>query len=335
MNSFLSWIKEIGRTVRRGQGALKNASLKHDISRLERERAREKTAMLRQRRFYERLLRRPEKTPSEPFMQKEPHIEAVREAKAVEEKTPEAIVGEAPKKPAVSLFRRLQLAMRARFSKGTLAAKLAEERKQEEAAQTKNEVEARSWQPYNSVKANLVKDQGVLFFNWRQRILMLSLALVLCSLAIGLVYVGLLIWQKERLNDSQSTLANFEAINIEVSKNEKEIEDIIAFNRKLDIANFIVNNHIHWTNYLAFLENNTLKDVYYHNFSGDLSGNYTIGAVAKNLDAISLQLEVMKASNLTRSVQYSDANTVKAGPDQPETVNFNLEMSVDPKIFLK
>ncbi len=332
MNLFLSWIKKIGRTLRRGQSALKDASVKHDISRLEYERAKEKTAMLRQRRFYERLLRRPSVDVEAKPVAASVEAPVVKKEIAPEPKkeiTPE------PKKPTLSLMNRIQKAFHFKFSKGSLAAKLAEERKLEVAEQTKNEVEARLWQPYNSVKANLVKDQGVLFFNWRQRILSLSLSLVLCSLAIGLVYVGLLIWQKERLNDSQSTLANFEAINIEVSKNEKEIEDIIAFNRKLDVASFILNNHVHWSNYFNFLENNTLKDVYYQNFSGDLTGNYSIGAVAKNLDAVPLQLEVMKASSMTRSVQYTDANTVKAGPDLPETVNFNLELSIDPKIFLK
>jgi hypothetical protein len=345
MESFFSRLGKI----------FKRASLKRDIGRLEQERAKEKTAMLRQRRFYEKLLRRknaplePSSAPLEVKAEIKPEIkpeakpeikpeiktEEVPETKVATPTQTETETKVEPKKRHASLWRRLQLSFRSSLSKSSLAAKLAEERKQEEAAQTKNEVEGRAWQAYNSVKANLVKDQGVLFFNWRQRSLTLALALVLCSLALGLVYVGLLIWQKERLSDNEATLANFEAINAEVAKNEKEIEEIIAFNRKLDVVSFILANHVHWTNYFDFLEANTLKSVYYQSFSGDISGNYSIPALAKDLDAISLQLEVMKAYNLMRSVQYSSASASAGGPNEPSTVNFNLEMSLDPKIFLK
>lgn len=221
------------------------------------------------------------------------------------------------------------------FSGSSLVKKLAEERKLEEAVKSKNEVESRFWQAYNGVKANLIKDQGVLFFNWQQKMLTLSLSLILSCLAISLVYVGLLIWQKEKLNDNQATIANFEAINIEVLKNEDELKEITAFNKKLDIVSFILNNHVYWTSFLAFLENNTLKDVYYESFTGDLTGNYRLPAVARNLDAVSLQLEVMKAYPMIRSVQYSSSQTVTATKDSPAIVKFNLEMSLDPKIFIK
>lgn len=107
------------------------------------------------------------------------------------------------------------------------------ERAREIEFEQKNKVEERFWQPYGSVKMNLVKDQGVLFFNWRQRLLMFSLSLILCCLAISLLYVGLLVWQKERLDASQATFANFDAINVEISKNEKDIQEIVDFNRKL------------------------------------------------------------------------------------------------------
>ena len=392
--AFLSWVKELLRWTHKKRATIHAAGLKRDINRLEKEREKEHSALLRQRKFYETLIKHPiEKLPiekpkviepmiTEPIVEKpiikkpviekpviekavieEPIIEkpiieepkkelVIEEPKAVFVETPSVPIPQptiehveeiapsikkesAIEKSSTDFFAALKKKFSFKLSKSSLVGKLAQERKEEEAAQHKNEVEERFWQPYNGVKANLIKDQGVLFFNWKQRILTLSLALVLCSLAIGLVYVGLLVWQKERLNDNQATLANFAAINDEVAKSEKEIQEVVVFNRKLDIVNFILSNHIYWTNYFTFLEANTLKDVYFDGFSGDLTGKYTIPAYSKNLDAISLQLEVMKAYNMMRTIQYSAAQTVAAAGGVSERVKFNLEMSVDPKVFLK
>ncbi len=216
-----------------------------------------------------------------------------------------------------------------------LAQKLAAEREKEEQSQQKTEVEERFWQPYGSVKTNLVKDQGVLFFNWRQRLLVLGLSLVLCCLALSLVYVGLLVWQKERLDASATTFANFDAINTEISKNEKDIQDIVSFNRKLELVSFVLANHVYWTNFMTFLEDNTLKDVYLENFGGELNGTYTVPAVAKNLDTVSLQLEVYKAYPKMRSVTYANAQTVDGAPGTDPITKFNLQMSLDPSVFMK
>lgn len=383
VGGLLSFLKHLGQRLRAGQRASATAHLKKEINHLEKERAKERAALLKQRRFYEKLIRR-KTTPPVSSSAPKPmpsvelpvaaNVEPIKEMPVIETRieeqpkpvTPAPIIEE--ESPIVSAPEREQITketiqtetvpttaditppeqikkpsavtgffakLRSAFSHGTLAGKLAAEREAEEAVKHKSEVEERAWQPYNGVKANLIKDQGVLFFNWQQRLLILALALVLCCLAISLVYVGLLIWQKERLNDNQSTLANFEAINAEIAKNEKDIQEIIEFNRKLDVVNYILANHVYWTNFLGFLENNTLKDVYYESFTGDIEGQYTIPSVARNLDAVSLQLEVMKAYNLVRSVQYSGGQTVPAGPERPETVKFNLEVIVDPKLFIK
>ncbi len=357
-----SWLKKLQRFFRRSQHKISEQGIKREISGLEREREKEHSALLKQRRFYEKLLRRNKPVPSilkteerkeaphfqvtaPPKVELKPIIAAeikpepvaiVEKLEPITEKKIEKI----EKKIETPILKKSQQNFFAHFfksfmKKSSLAKKLAEERKQEEAVKHKNEVEERFWQPYNSVKANLIKDQGVLFFNWKQRLLTLSLALVLSSLAIGLVYVGLLIWQKERLRDNESTLANFEAINAEISKNEREIQEIVTFNRKLDVVSFILTNHVYWSNFFKFLETNTLKDVYFEKFTGDLTGQYMIPAVSRNLDAASSQLEVMKAYPLVRSVQYLAGQTVADSTGDGQRTKFNLEISVDPKIFIK
>lgn len=216
------------------------------------------------------------------------------------------------------------------FSKD-LAAKLAEERKKEETWQERNSVEQRFWQPSNGIKPNLIKDQEIIFFNWHENILVLSLSLVMCCLAISLAYVGLLIWQKERVEASKTAFLNVSVIDSQIKKSEQEVAEIKDFNNKLGIVSGLLDNHIYWTNFLTLLEFTTLKDVYYEKFTGDITGQYSIPAVASSLEAISLQLDVMKKYNKVKSVA---PDTGQTSPDG-KLVQFNLGLTVDPTVFTK
>ena len=216
------------------------------------------------------------------------------------------------------------------FSKN-LVAKLAEERKREEAWQERNSVEQRFWQPANGFNPNLIKDQEIVFFNWHENILVLSLSLVMCCLAISLTYVGLLIWQKERIEATKSAFVNVTVIDNQIIKSEQEVDEVKKFNTKLRMVSSLLDNHIHWTNFLTLLEFTTLKDVYYQRFSGDVSGEYTIPAVASSLEAISLQLDVMKKYDKVQSVSPDTGQTSADG----RSVQFNLGLTVDPTVFTK
>jgi hypothetical protein len=216
------------------------------------------------------------------------------------------------------------------FSKD-LTTKLAEERKREEILQERNSVEQRFWQPSNGIKPNLIKDQEIVFFNWHENILVLSLSLVMCCLAISLIYVGLLIWQKERVEASKTAFLNVTVIDNQIKKSEQEVEEVKKFNKKLTMVSGLLDNHVYWTNFLTLLEYTTLKDVYYERFTGDISGEYTIPAVASSLEAISLQLDVMKKYDNVESVAPDTGQTSADG----KSVQFNLGLTVDPIVFTK
>lgn len=218
-----------------------------------------------------------------------------------------------------------------RFFKKNLSQVLAAEREKELAWHERTRIEKKFWQPSNAIKPNLIKNQEVLFFNWHENLLVLGLSLMMCCLAIGLLYVGLLIWQKERLDTSRTALENSKVIDKQIQIGEQAAKEIKVFTTKLNLVNDLLNNHIYWTNFLAFLESKTLEDVYYEKFSGDLSGEYTIPGVARNLQAITLQLEVMKTYNKVKSLTPDTGQSSADG----KSLLFNLGMSIDPTIFIK
>lgn len=209
--------------------------------------------------------------------------------------------------------------------------KLVKEKEKELAWQERTQVEKRFWQPANAIKPNLIKNQEVVFFNWHENFLVLGLSLMMCCLTVGLLYVGLLIWQKERLDTTQVALQNSKVIDQQIALGEQEATEIKVFTQKLNLVSSLLDNHVYWSNFLKFLEDNTLKDVYFSSFSGDLSGNYTLPAYAKNLEAISLQLEVMKVYPKIKSLTPDTGEKTADG----KALEFNLGMSIDPTIFVK
>lgn len=226
-------------------------------------------------------------------------------------------------KPKAGIFDRL-------FSRN-VKHKLIKEKEKELAWQERTQVEKRFWQPANAIKPNLIKNQEVVFFNWHENFLVLGLSLMMCCLTIGLLYVGLLIWQKERLDTTQVALQNSKVIDEQIALGEKEAAEIKGFTQRLNVVSALLDNHVYWSNFLKFLEDNTLRDVYFESFTGDISGEYSLPGQARNLEAVSLQLEVMKVYPKIKSLTPDTGEETADG----KTLQFNLGMSVDPTIFIK
>jgi hypothetical protein len=218
--------------------------------------------------------------------------------------------------------------------------KLAKER-------ARTDVEERPWHPYNIIKANLIKDQQFVFFNWQRKILLLMLYVFFAILISGFTYGGLLIWDNQKKQDNQYIFDNLDNINDQIVKEQSTIDNILAFSDKLSLVSFILDNHIYWSEFFKFLEDYTLKNVYYESFYGDLNGTYQVPAVARDFDSIYRQLKLMQLNDKVLSVDTEGAKTDQSqatgaadtGDVETETAagnkKFMMDLSVNPKIFLK
>lgn len=204
---------------------------------------------------------------------------------------------------------------------------------------TRTDVEERPWHPYNIIKANLIKDQQFIFFNWQRKILFTLLFAILAALVSAVAYGGLLIWDTQKKQDNQYIFDNLENINQQIVKEQENVDNILAFSDKLSLVGFILDNHIYWSEFFKFLEDYTLKNVYYERFNGDLAGEYKVPAVAKDFDSIYRQLKLMQLNENVISVDTEGAQTEpEAGKTTEEQVGnkkFIMLLNVNNKIFLK
>ncbi len=199
-----------------------------------------------------------------------------------------------------------------------------------------NAGEKKKWENPDILETNLIKGEIIFFFNWRKGIIKLSIAVILVCAAIGLVYGGLDLWQKQKEEEIQTIVQKFIGLNQQIRKADQGVDEILAWQKKLGLVSDLLDNHIYWTNFFKFLEDNTLIDVYFPGgFSGNTGGNYNLSAVGVNYNTIHQQVKTLKIIDQVVKVSVMSGNFVPTGEDGQSSINFNLELSVDPEIFYK
>ena len=217
-----------------------------------------------------------------------------------------SLVKQAPKAGQVSVTNSQQLATPYLASdkkkssffehKNKLVKHFAEEYAREAKLFAKNEVENRYWHSMSLVRANLVKDQRSLFFNWHRKFLTL-LFFTTCAILISLlIFGGLLIWENSKKEANRYIFDNLDSINKQIVAEHDFTREIDGFNSRLMYVNYLLDNHVYWTRFFIMLENRTVANVYYRGLSADLSGQYKIPAVSKNFADITNQINVMMAN---------------------------------------
>lgn len=177
--------------------------------------------------------------------------------------------------------------------KSRMVKKFQEELKRRTNEFLKNEVENRYWQSFDMIRANLIKEQRSLFFNWNRKFLSLIFSSLLAVLVVLLVYVGLLLFQRNKLEENRYIFDNLENIKGQISSEEKKAEEVIDFNERITYVKYLLDNHIYFSEFFKLLEDRTILDVYFEKFSGGIQENYKLACIAKDTQSIHTEKNVL------------------------------------------
>lgn len=192
------------------------------------------------------------------------------------------------------------------------------------------------WENPDILETNLIKGEVVSFFSWRKNLMIFLNTIILACLIISAIYGCLIYWQQGREKKVKVFNREFIELGSQIRQAEENIEEILIFQQKIKLAGILLDRHIYWTNFFSFLEDNIIADVYYFDFSGDIKGHYNIAAMAKSFSAITQQIQVMKEDDRIVEVMVRGGDLSQANKEgQSGGVKFSLELSVDPKIFIK
>ena len=159
-------------------------------------------------------------------------------------------------------------------------------------------------------------------------------AILIPALLVGLAYFGLDYYQKYSLARIKNQADKYNGLLDEIKQEEAGLAEILQFQDRLKKVSQIFSQHIYWTNFFKFLEDNTIKDVYYNNFDGDTGGRYALQANGKKLVNITEQI-----NSLNKNSQILEAlaggGRLAGGSGKDSAVTFELEFSITKDIFFE
>ncbi len=199
--------------------------------------------------------------------------------------------------------------------------------------------ETDKWQSQPALETNLIEKEMVFFFDWQENALIAIIGLVSTVFLLALGYSGLVYWEKSHFDKIKELENSYSELDRKIILEAKTINEIIDFKNKSSLVGELLNKHIYWSNFFNWLEENTLADVYFQSFSGDISGNYKLSAQARNYYTVAEQLNFMEANNLNKGIlNYTKVQEVGYGRAELGAIsgaNFILEISLNPDIFYK
>jgi hypothetical protein len=199
------------------------------------------------------------------------------------------------------------------------------------AEQLKPELPDEKMQPV--IRTNLIRGEIITFFDWPSKIIVLISAILTSVFLIGVIYFGIMYYKKENQVKSQEQAQKFTELTQKINQEEVGLEKISDFQAKLKTTSQIFAKHLYWTNFFKFLEDNTIKDVYYSGFIGDTSGNYSLDALAVSYNNISEQAKILKNNKNITDVQVTGGEMIWGDADNKTKIKFILKFSILKNIF--
>ena len=183
------------------------------------------------------------------------------------------------------------------------------------------------------LETNLIKGEIVSYFDWQKKIFTLVGAFLIPVFLVGVVYLGLMFYQRESQAKNLALVKKFNELTDEVKREETGAAQILSFQDELKVTSEVFGQHIYWTNFFKFLEDNTIKDVYFTGFAGDTGGGYSLNALANNYGNIAEQVNILKNNKKVTAVEAAGGELVSGDIDNATKVKFVLSFSILKSIF--
>lgn len=207
-------------------------------------------------------------------------------------------------------------------------------------SEVKKEVEPAKKEPATKRQAlasvletNLIKGEIIAYFDWRQKIVSSVFVILIPIFLVGAIYTGLAFYQKTNQTKTQEQIRKYGELVEKIKREEVDLGKISNFQVRLKTISQIFSGHIYWTNFFKFLEDNTIKDVYYTGFTGDTGGTYTLDAYASSYGNISEQAKALRDNPRVTDVQAGGGELTRSDEENKTKIKFSFKFSVLKSLF--
>jgi len=159
---------------------------------------------------------------------------------------------------------------------------------------------------------------------WVDVVFYFIISLLIATVFCYLIFIVKIYFQESKIKDFEASLATVG------TDEQKEMEKQI-FEHQKKINNYVplIKDHRISSNVFAFLEQNTLPKVWFSRFSmGGKDANITLSGEAGSVEIFSRQISVLEESEYLTKITVLGTTI-----GEQDRINFNLALSLDPKIF--
>ncbi|MDD4607344.1 MAG: hypothetical protein PHS07_03395 [Patescibacteria group bacterium] len=148
----------------------------------------------------------------------------------------------------------------------------------------------------------------------------------------GLIYGFLFINYHQTQNSLNQLEQNIDEVNQQIVNLKKDNQKIVALRKKINLTEYLLDNHIYWQNFFNFLEEYTLDEVFFLGFSCKDREEITLSAQGKDeLSAVKQTKLLEKASQVER-VNLGDIS-IRISKEEGKSVQFGLTLKLSPSFF--
>lgn len=164
----------------------------------------------------------------------------------------------------------------------------------------------------------------------------LFLAVILPFLAVTAVYYLIDYYQQQIDQQIKNSQQLVNQLNQELSGFQEIQQKNFLLQQKLLALDTLFNGQIRWTNFFNLLEKYTLAEVYYTNFTADISGEFVLPAVATNYQKAAQQIVALKsAKDFVKKVGVDNLRLYSTSKAGIIGVAFELKLVLADDVFIK
>ena len=196
-----------------------------------------------------------------------------------------------------------------------------------------------AWQAPKMVTTNLIQSEIMTYVDWTSRIKMAALAVISPLLITFFLYLGLIYRDIQTQSQANILGTEIESISRQVEAAEKNVSEVDNFKAKLALIENLLDKHVYWTRFFAFLEQNILSEaVILGGFSGDTKGDYNFNITSPAYGDVLEQVMVLRNNSLVERAEILEARqgSSPAGAASPQAaISYNLKLKLDPSLFYR
>ncbi len=161
--------------------------------------------------------------------------------------------------------------------------------------------------------------------------MLLTVVVVLSALVVLLSSGGLFYYRNNLKNKSEIEQAKLISLqnNLEILRGQAE--ESLFFQTKIQAIQALLNKRGGWAPLFAWLEKNTVSDVYFTGFAGDSGGRITLAGLAPNYTQIAKQFKIFAEDKNVTQVEVTNLRIQKVD-EEVTNVSFSF-IVVAPDLF--